>query len=94
MKKSELIKMISENSGIKQNDVGVVLSTLTNVIIETLKNDRTEKITLDSLGAFKVKNVSERKGINFLGSKAGKEYCIPAHDEISFKINKNIKKLN
>ncbi len=93
MTKAELLKKITEKTNISRKETEDVLSALSEIIMETLTENREEKIPFEKLGSFKVKNVSERKGQIILGEKAGEEYCVPAHDEITFKMSKSIKTL-
>lgn len=48
---------------------------------------------LEKLGKFKVKDVPERTGKIMLGDRKGEEYITPAHQEITFKMNKSAKQL-
>ncbi len=89
MVKNELIRTIGEKVGVAQKDVDAVLTAFAEVVTETLASDKDEKIVLPSLGTFKVKAVPERRGISTLGEK--KEWVKPAHEEITFKISKNVK---
>lgn len=74
-----------------QKNVEAVLTAFAEVVIETLMNDKNEKIPLPKLGTFSIKDVSERKGISALGEH--KAWVKPAHSEIKFKINKNLKNI-
>ena len=91
MKKAEMIKKVSEVSGLSQKDVNAVLLAYTSTVIDTLTENRDEKIALPNIGTFKVKNVPERSGKAALAG--GKEWTKPAHDEIAFKISKSVKEL-
>ena len=93
MTKAELVKKITEKANISRKETEDVLSAFSEVIMETLTEYREEKIPFEKIGSFKVKNVPERKGKIILGEKAGEEYCVPAHDEITFKMSKNAKVL-
>lgn len=89
MVKNKMLKMVSEKCELSQKQVDSVLSAFVDTVVETLKTNREEKINLGSLGSFKVKNVPERSGVSTLGEK--KAWKVPAHDEITFKMNKNVK---
>ena len=91
MTKNEVLKKVSELSGVTQKQVDVVLSAFSDVVVDTLADNRDEKVSIGNLGTFKVKHVPERKGISTLGEK--KEWCKPAHDEICFKMSKSTKEL-
>ena len=91
MAKNEMLKKVSEVSGLSQKDVDTVLSAYATVVVNTLTENRDEKIALGSLGTFNVKNVPERSGVSTLGEK--KAWTKPAHDEITFKMGKAVKEL-
>lgn len=93
MLKNEILKMVATKAEKTQKDVDAVLTAYTEVVLEVLEENREEKITLGTLGAFKVKNVPERKGVIRMGTKSGEEYVTPAHDEITFKMSKTAKML-
>lgn len=91
MTKNEMLKKVSEVSGLSQKDVSAVLSAYATVVVDTLTANRDEKVALENIGTFKVKNVPERRGISTLGEK--KEWVKPAHSEICFKITKSVKEI-
>lgn len=95
MTKNEMIKKIQETISIDVplKDIAEIVDAIPTVVVETLKNDKNEKITLNGLGAFKVKDVPERKGIIRMGERTGEEYVVPAHSEITFKMSKTAKML-
>ena len=91
MTKNEVLKKVSELSGATQKQVDAVLSAYVDTVINTLTDNREDKIALGNLGNFKVKHVPERSGVAALAG--GKEWTKPAHDEICFKISKSAKEL-
>lgn len=91
MVKNEMLKKVSEVSGLSQKDVSAVLSAYATVVVDTLTANRDEKIALENIGTFKVKNVPERKGIIRMGARTGEEYVVPSHSEITFKMSKSAK---
>lgn len=93
MTKTEMIRKVSEVSGLSQKDVDTVITAYADTVINTLTADRDEKVTLGSLGTFKVKNVPERTGKIMLGEKKGEPWTKPAHDEITFKVSSGVKEL-
>lgn len=93
MTKTEMIKVVGERTAMSQKDVDAVLAAYMEVVTETLKNNKDEKIPLPGLGTFKVKEVGERHGKIMLGDRKGEEYISPAHSEIKFQIAKNVKVL-
>jgi len=91
MVKNEMLKKIAEVSGLSQKDVDTVLTAYTNIVVDTLTENRDEKIALGNLGNFKVKHVPERSGVAALAG--GKAWTKPAHDELQFKIMRSVKEL-
>lgn len=93
MKKHDLVKAIQENISIEVplKDITEIVDAISTVVVDTLKNDKTEKVTLPGLGTFKVKDVPERRGIAALAG--GKEWVKPAHSEICFKMSKSVKEM-
>ena len=94
MVKNEVINAIAERiEGAKKGDIALILDTYAEVITDTLKTDDTESVPVGKLGKFKVKDVPERTGKIMLGDRKGEEYITPAHQEITFKMNKSAKQL-
>lgn len=94
MTKTILLKNIAGKlEGCSQKDVSAVLDAFEEVITDTLKADATESVPVGKLGKFKVKDVPERTGKIMLGDRKGEEYITPAHQEITFKMNKSAKQL-
>ena len=92
MTKNEMIKAVSERvEGATNKLVDEVLKAYADVVLETIKNDKTEKVALPNIGTFSAKEVPERRGISTLGEK--KEWVKPAHSEIAFKITKSVKEI-
>ena len=81
----------SELSGVTQKQVDAVIAAFSDVVVDTLADNRDDKVTLGNLGTFKVKHVPERSGVAALAG--GKEWTKPAHDEICFKMSKSTKEL-
>ena len=92
MTKNEMLKKVSELSGVTQKQVDAVISAFTDTVMDTLADNRDEKIALGNLGTFKVKHVPERSGVATLAG--GKAWTKPAHDEITFNISKSVKELS
>lgn len=93
MNKNEIFKAVADKvTELKTKDVEAVLVAYSDVVVETLKDNNAEKVVLPGLGSFKIRDVSERKGVSALGGK--KEWVKPAHKEICFKISKNAKDLS
>lgn len=91
MTKNEVLKKVSELSGVTQKQVDAVISAYVDTVIDALADNRDDKVTLGNFGTFKVKHVPERSGVAALAG--GKEWTKPAHDEITFKMSKSVKEL-
>lgn len=91
MTKPELIKILVEKTEYKKAIVDDVLAAFADTVVEVLSEDSAEKVTLQGLGTFKVKEVPERRGTIQMGERKGEEYVKPAHKEITFKITKDLK---
>lgn len=91
MNKTELIKNVaSKLDGCSQKDVSAVLDAFEEVIVETLKADSNESISVGKLGKFKVKAVPARDGVSAINSKP---WHTDAHSEITFKMSKTAKNI-
>ena len=93
MTKNDFINAIQETVDfeVTKKDLAQILDAASSVVVDTLKADVTEKITLPGLGTFKVKHVPERSGVAALAG--GKAWTKPAHDEITFKMSKSVKEI-
>lgn len=93
MNKTEFLKAVQETVDfeVTQKDLATIFDAQAKVVVNTLKNDKDEKITIPNLGTFKVKDVPERRGVAAL--VGNKEWVKPAHSEITFKITKSIKEI-
>lgn len=92
MVKVDLLRSITRKlDGCSQKDVMAVLDAYAEVVLETLTNDKTEKVPLLGIGSFTVKHVPERSGVATLAD--GKEWTVPEHDEVKFTISKSVKTL-
>ncbi len=86
MNKPELIKSISEKSGLSKKDSEIALDAFINVVSDALVNGDTVKIV--GFGNFTVKDRAERNGRN---PSTGEEITIPAKKSPIFKFSKNLK---
>lgn len=92
MVKNDVLRNVAGKlEGCSQKDVEAVLSAYAEVVIETLTNDKTEKVPLIGIGNFTAKHVNEKSGVAALAG--GKAWTVPAHDEIKFTISKSVKTL-
>lgn len=94
MLKNELLKaMSSKLEGATMKDCDAILGAFEEVVLETLREDSEEEVSLGKLGKFKVKEVPERKGTVTFGAAKGEKYVKPAHKEICFKMSKTTRQL-
>lgn len=91
MKKVDVLRKISDLSGVTQKEAELVLDTYAEVILETLKEDKEERIPMLGIGTFVAKHCAEKSGIATLGEK--KPWVVPEHDEVALKITKSIRTL-
>jgi DNA-binding protein HU-beta len=85
MKKTELIKAVSNDTGIGQKDVTSILDSILVQISEELKAGN--EVVLKDFGAFKLENRSERIGRN---PQTGESMLIPAKQIVKFKPYKHV----
>ena len=94
MTKQEMIKAVNEKvEGATNKLIDEVLKAYADVVFETLKKDKKEKVTLPNIGTFSVKKVPERSGKVMMGENAGSTWTKSAHDEICFKITKSAREI-
>lgn len=62
MNKAELIKAISEESGLSQKDTAVFLDSFVNVVTETVAKE--EKVKIVDFGTFYAKERAPKLGVN------------------------------
>lgn len=86
-----LRKVAGKLEGCSQKDIDAVLSAYAEVVLETLSEDKTEKIPLPGIGNFTAKHVNERTGVAVLAD--GKEWTVPEHDEVKFTVSKTVRTL-
>ena len=70
------------------------MATFGDIVVDTLTNNRDDKITLEKLGTFKVKTVPARSGMISFGKKKGQKWESPEHQEITFKVSSGVKKFD
>ena len=85
------VEQLDDNTTVTQKEVNAVLKVLPEIVKDVLRKD--DKIVLNDLGTFSVKEVPERRGTIVLGKRKGEEYVTPAHKEPKFKITKSIKEM-
>ena len=86
MNKKELIKAISEKSGVTQKDTDIVLTAFQEVIKEELS--KCNKVQMVGFGTFDVAERAERMGRN---PKTGEEMLIKSSKSPKFKAGKALK---
>ena len=94
MTKNEMISAVSARlDDVTKKTVEEVIGAFADVVVDTLTDNRDEKITIPNVGSFSVKHVPERTGIVQMGATKGETWVKPAHDEIQFKVSKAVKEL-
>lgn len=93
MKKTDLLSLLSSKTELRKKDCEDVLKAFAEVVVEKLTDNHKEKIALDGLGTFKVKDVPERSGTVQLGQNKGATWTKPAHSEITFKMSAKVKEI-
>ena len=88
MNKAELVKAMSEESGLTQKDVEKVLNSFVNVVSNELA--KKEKIQLVGFGTFETRSRGARTGRN---PQTGEEIKINASTVPAFKAGKALKDL-
>ncbi len=86
MNKPELVKSISEKSGLTLRDTEKLLSSFVEIITEAMQKNDT--IALIGFGTFSVAKRAERIGYNF---QTKKNIRIPASNFVKFKVGKTLK---
>lgn len=86
MTKADLVKIISENTGIIRKDVGVVVDSL----LQSIKDILTEgnHIEIRGFGTFKLKTRKPRVGRN---PKTDEKVPVPARTVPTFKFSREFK---
>lgn len=87
MNKAELLKEVSNKTGLKKDDSKKALEATLDAIIESLANQ--EKVQLVGFGSFDIKFVEERTGVN--PQNPEEKIVIPARNKVSFKPSKTLK---
>jgi DNA-binding protein HU-beta len=88
MTKKELLKAISEKTGITQKEVDAVLDAFVEVTKEALKKE--DYVALPDFGKFEVVERAARNGVN---PQTKEQIVIPAHKAVKFKASKTLKEL-
>lgn len=86
MNKTELVKALSEKTGLSKKDCDKCVGAFVETITETLKAE--DKISLVGFGTFEVRERAERKGIN---PQTKEQITIPASKAPVFKAGKALK---
>lgn len=84
--KSDIIKQVTESTGLSIKDTENTVNTLFKVIGDNLKIS--DKIQFTGFGSFNAKNVPARKGRN---PQTGEELEIAARRQASFSVGKELK---
>lgn len=88
MTKAELVEEVIKSSNLSKRDAGIVVQTLLDSIIESLKKG--EKVELRGFGSFRIRSRSARQGRN---PKSGEIVKVPAKKIPYFKPGKELREL-
>jgi len=88
MKKPDVVKQVSDASGLTQGDANRSIKALVKIIQNALKNG--EVISLSGLGSFRTKPRKARQGRN---PKTGEVIPVPEGKKVSFKPTTTLRKL-
>lgn len=89
MVKVDILRAItSKLPGLNQKTVEAILNAYSEVVIETLTDNKDEKVPLFGIGNFTAKHVDAKDGI-----VNGKEWRKSAEDRLVFKMHKSVKTL-
>jgi len=86
MTKSQLIEALYERGNLSQKAAEVVVNTIFQAMIETLKNG--DRIEIRGFGSFKMKNYGSYKGLN---PKTGERVEVKAKRLPFFKVGKELR---
>ena len=86
MTKTELLKQLATDTGLRKKEVENVLQALRTTIQKTMKKEG--KIKLEGLGVFQLKDRKARIGRN---PATGQEIKIPAKKVVKFRVAKAAK---
>ena len=89
MTKAEIMKELSDKTGVTKKDAEAVVGALVNLITETVAAG--DKITIVGMGTFESVDVKERVGTIMMGDRKGEQYVTPAHKSVKFKAAKALK---
>ena len=87
MKKTEIISLIAERTGVTKADAERVYNETFNIFKEELSKGN--NIAVNGFGTFKV---NERNARNCRNPKTGETINVPAHKAVSFKVGSELKK--
>ena len=86
MTKSELLKTLAEQTGLKKKEVENIMLALRSTIYKSLKKEK--KIKLDGLGVFQLKDRKARIARN---PRTGETINVPAKKVVKFRVVKDLK---
>ncbi|CAK8740693.1 DNA-binding protein HU [Sodalis praecaptivus] len=86
MNKLELMRVVSEKTGISQAKAGLVIDAITEAVTQALATG--DAVSLVGFGTFEVKSRAERPGRN---PKTGEAMTIPAARVPAFRAGKALK---
>lgn len=93
MVKAEIFKNIAKRADISPEVVETVLAAYTGFVMDTLRDNKSEKVVLPGMGTFSARHVDAKTGVVNLGASKGSTWTKPAHDEMVFKFSGSAKEL-
>lgn len=93
MVKNDIFKNVAKRADVSPEVVETVLTAYTEFIVDTLRDNKSEKVVLPGMGTFSARHVDEKTGVVNLGASKGSTWTKPAHDETVFKFSGNAKEL-
>ncbi len=88
MKKPELVKAITEKTGLKKKEAESAVKAFVETVEEALKKG--DKVTLVGFGTFATRKRAKRTGVN---PRTGKKINIPAKTVPYFKPGKKLREI-
>ena len=86
MNKPELIDAVAETTGLRKKDVGILIDSVLDAIIETL--GKKEAVSLVGFGTFDIRERGERAGRN---PRTGEPITIPASTTCTFRPGRKLR---
>lgn len=83
----DIVKEFAKRQNVSVRKAEKMVDDLINIAVEGLKRDGS--LSIRGIATFKIKHANKRQGIN---PKTQKKITIPAHDYVSFKVGRELKR--